>query len=289
MSSSGGGNGETMVVLELSGDGVLDVPLEQRRIGPLSLAEPILVGRRHQPELHRQAIAKECLQFLSRDHFRIERMGNGRYQITAMTNNPIWLAGRFMDEPIELKKDESVPVGIGDRVALGTGSNSTTAEEALRRLSWLFKLSGDRDTSPQNAPGFMSSGLASFKAVIATATSSDRKGTHSPQLEPRSPGPGARRDSPWENDAGGSPEWKPMLPPAEAVAYPPRNDRPSEIFGPEPRLHSESRSSGAALRAPVQFGNEGSPGGYGRNHGGAIDVTKRDEHDAFSKSGFSFH
>lgn len=293
--SRDGGDVDTLIVLELSGDGVLSVPLEQRRIGPLSLAvEPILVGRRHQPELHRNAITKECLQFLSRDHFRIETRGNGKYQITAMTNNPIWLAGRLMDEPFELKKDESMPVGFGDRVALGTGNSQTTAEEALQRLSWVFKRASGHEevprtehanAAPEDGGGFLSAGLASFKAAFASAT--DRKEQHSPRLEPRSPVPGSRgRENPWDSDAGGS-QWEPMLPPAAAVfnsGNRPRNDRPSEIFGPEPRLHSESHGSGSGVMRPPVFAGIDEEPIYG-----AIDVTKREEHDAFSKSGFSFH
>lgn len=306
---------EMKIVLELSGDGVLPVPLEQRRIGPVSLAEPVLVGRRHQPELHRQAIMKECLQFLSRDHFRIDRLGHGGFQITAMTNNPIWLAGRLMDEPYELSKDESVPIDFGDRVALGTGNNSTTAGEALQRLSWLFK-QASASAEPEVAKeggGFLSAGIASFKNAIARATGatggSDNQGSHSPRLEPASPGPGSRvaRDSPWDSTGGGGTpgnQWEPMLPPAASVftgGSRPRNDRPSEIFGPEPRLHSaqerRSPASSGVMRPPVNFGGtpeESSPsyhrGGYGQSYdNGAIDMTGREEHDAFAKSGFSYH
>ena len=86
--------------LELSGEGVLDVPPGERRIGPVSVAElplPLggkvskqisaqglrwlfrelqnfvlrIIGRKHQPELHKRAVNPQCLKFMSRDHFSI--------------------------------------------------------------------------------------------------------------------------------------------------------------------------------------------------------------------------
>lgn len=129
---------ETKVVLVLSGDGVLDVPVADRRIGPVALnIEPIVVGRRHQPDLHRRAVAKDCLQFLSRDHFQISFVGRG-YQLRALTSNPIWRA-RDGQEPVELKAQEDVSLVFGDRIALGTGDRVTTPTDALRTLCWRFK------------------------------------------------------------------------------------------------------------------------------------------------------
>ena len=80
-----------MVVMELCGEGVLDVPSEQRRVGPVSLEEgsPLVIGRRHQPELHRRTVTKECLQFVSREHFEIALEG-GDFRLRALTSNPIW-------------------------------------------------------------------------------------------------------------------------------------------------------------------------------------------------------
>jgi len=280
--SESGVRAETRIVLELSGDGVLPVPIEQRRIGPVSLLEPVLVGRRHQPELHRQAILKDCLQFLSRDHFQItyapRRQG---YEIMALTSNPIWLMRRWAgSDPIELRKDENVPMEFGDRVALGTGTSTTNAEEAINRLCWTFRCCHEDNANYQEAD------------------SSDRR---EPYLEPRSPS-GAHRANPWDNTEN---QWEPMLPPASTVQqrHDNRNDRPSEIFGPEPRGYSpqsdqsysgahsgDTRTSGV-MRPPVDFmgriPEDGSPGGP---WGGTIDITRVDpeQFDAFSSSGFSW-
>merc|ERR1712019_73983 len=125
------------IILELHGEGVLDVPLSERRIGPVSLAkEPLVVGRKRQEELHRRAVTKECLQFLSRDHFQISSSGNV-LKLHALTSNPIW-RDRDGVEPIELERGDVVTLALGDRILLGSGFDLScaTADEARRTLYW---------------------------------------------------------------------------------------------------------------------------------------------------------
>lgn len=82
---------------------------------------------------------KECLQFLSRDHFRIS-FENGEFQLLALTPNPIWI-GRDDDNPVELVRGESATINPGDYIALGIGGDTlyATAEDARRRLFWVFR------------------------------------------------------------------------------------------------------------------------------------------------------
>ncbi|CAE8601832.1 unnamed protein product [Polarella glacialis] len=144
-------NSGTMVVLELSGNGVLDVPAQDRRIGPVSLAnKPLFVGRKHQPDLHRHAVSQEYLQFVSRDHFRIS-WESGEFKLLAMTSNPIW-RDRDGGPPIELGRGDVVTLLRGDRIALGSGSDSSLPEDALRSLCWKFsweRIGGQEEVDAQ--------------------------------------------------------------------------------------------------------------------------------------------
>ncbi|CAJ1453285.1 unnamed protein product [Effrenium voratum] len=130
-----------MFRLELSGDGVLEVPLSRRRIGPMCLRQQpdctLFVGRKHQPELHKQAVAPECLRFMSRDHFSIAwEVG---FRIRPLTSNPIWRLRR--GAAIELQRNSSEDLVSGDRIALGTGSDNSP-DAAVQSLCWLFTVEG---------------------------------------------------------------------------------------------------------------------------------------------------
>jgi len=196
----------------------------------------------------------------------------------ALTNNPIWLAKRWAgSDPIELRKDESVPMEFGDRVALGTGTSTTNAEEAINRLCWLFRCYHEDN------------------ANYHEADSGDRR-----RADYCDPSPsGAHGGNPWDNAEN---QWEPMLPPASSVQQRhDRNDRPSEIFGPEPRgLHSDqsyasahsgdTRASGV-MRPPIDFmGRIPEDDSPSTPRKGTIDITRQDpdQFDAFSKSGFSY-
>ncbi|CAE7545168.1 unnamed protein product [Symbiodinium microadriaticum] len=129
------------ICLELSGDGVLDVPASERRIGPVSVADqPMIVGRKHQPELHKRAVNPQCLKFMSRDHFSIS-CERGLFRIEPLTSNPMWRF-RVGLEPLELEQQKPAELRSGDRVALGTGSDNSP-EAALQSLCWLFTEGAD--------------------------------------------------------------------------------------------------------------------------------------------------
>merc|ERR1712107_380696 len=124
------------VVFELSGEGVLDVDPAKRHVGPLRLSEgSIIIGRKHQPDVLRRAVAKNCLQCISRNHFRIG-FSEGRLMLTALSNHPIWRE-RDGHGALEVNCDESVPLAFGDCVVLGSGT-AATVEEARRWLCWRF-------------------------------------------------------------------------------------------------------------------------------------------------------
>lgn len=133
-----GSTSDPQIILELCGEGVLDVPLSRRTIGPVSLGDrPLLIGRRHQPELHQNAVSEECLEFLSRDHFCVAYEG-GEFWLLALTSNRIW-RDRDGERPVQLARDDLVTLLPGDCIALGTGGEVLTAEVARRRLCWHFR------------------------------------------------------------------------------------------------------------------------------------------------------
>lgn len=298
---------DTKVVLELSGDGVLEVPLAQRRIGPQSLAiEPIVVGRRHQPELHRRAVAKDCLQFLSRDHFQIS-FANGRYQLRALTSNPIWRA-RANEDSLELTAQQNVDLVFGDRIALGTGDSVTSSATALRTLCWSFRRASDEevaeDSMNQSDAGTaapFSDRLKGFAAALEEALPA----RPSPRNSPRSPGGRGPRVSSMGvfGGNGNDNSWEPMLPnPAAVFGGGFGAERPSEVCMPDPRqLPSDHRNQGGSsatyeggssrtsgvMRPPVPFPEEG---GSPRFAQGGIDITRMEGEatDEFARSGFDF-
>eukprot|EP00930_Biecheleria_cincta_P025888 TRINITY_DN18358_c0_g1_i1.p1 TRINITY_DN18358_c0_g1~~TRINITY_DN18358_c0_g1_i1.p1 ORF type:complete len:1277 (-),score=218.70 TRINITY_DN18358_c0_g1_i1:60-3890(-) len=138
-------------ILELSGEGVLDVPAEDRRIRyELCKASPLVVGRKHQPELHRRAVSSESLQYMSRDHFQIF-VDNGEIKLTAMTSNPIW-RDRDGNGAVELAKGDTVSLASGDRIALSTGNDNSSPAFAIRNLCWHFRLEGSNSSQNSCTP-----------------------------------------------------------------------------------------------------------------------------------------
>lgn len=134
--------GGTKMLLELCGDGVLDVPLAQRCIGPVHLMDkPILVGRRHQPDLFERAMAQQCLELHSRDHFCIA-CDKGEYYLLVLTPNPIW-RDRDSEETMLLSRDDLVRLMPGDRVVLGSGKAGNGEISARSGIFWRFHLEHD--------------------------------------------------------------------------------------------------------------------------------------------------
>eukprot|EP00931_Biecheleriopsis_adriatica_P057712 TRINITY_DN34258_c0_g1_i1.p1 TRINITY_DN34258_c0_g1~~TRINITY_DN34258_c0_g1_i1.p1 ORF type:complete len:1161 (+),score=212.85 TRINITY_DN34258_c0_g1_i1:140-3622(+) len=171
----------SLIVLELSGEGVLTVPASERRIESDLTERPLLVGRKHQPELHRRAVSAECLQFMSRDHFSIS-LETGEFKLLAMTSNPIWRDRSGID-PVELGKGDCVTLLPGDRIALGTGSDNSKPESAIRSLCWHFS-------------------LAKLKEPVSTPEVADHRGRlgsfgRRTPPSPGGPGPRVSEEAPW--------------------------------------------------------------------------------------------
>mmetsp|Transcript_20034 Transcript_20034/g.36167 ORF Transcript_20034/g.36167 Transcript_20034/m.36167 type:complete len:1088 (-) Transcript_20034:148-3411(-) len=210
-----------VVLLELGGAGVnSDLPTSQLRLGPISIvSEPLIIGRRHQREMHQNCIQdKDCLQFVSRDHLEISLVGS-EFRLKALTANPIWRE-RAGTEPYELAQNDTVCLDFGDRILLGTG-NTDGGETTSKKLHWLFLRPGTPETRrasghPENDGG----------------RTPPSPGGHGPRIAEHPPSWARSATA----DAGG---WEPMLPPAaETVQHRGRGfeDRPSEAHGPAPRL-----------------------------------------------------
>lgn len=270
------------IVLELCGQGVLDVPLSQRRIGPISLtARSLLVGRKHQPDLHRHAVTTDCLQFLSRDHFRIAFEG-GEFRLLALTSNPIW-HDRDGVKPVELARGDLVTIAFGDRILLGTGGEASLAEDARRCLCWHFREAKQSDGIPQ-AAGTREQSPAKRECLsppspVRPRLQVPRVGGHGTPPSPGGPGPRVSIVAPWaeglrKDSKGQSESFQPMLPPAAEVSCPHDLQR----FG---------SGAASALRAPVLYDptlESVRPGELGESRN--LEFTERK--DAFADSGFRF-
>jgi len=126
------------VLLELCGSGVADVPLLQRCIGPMQLTEgSIIVGRRHQLDLFKRVVKREFLEFISREHFRLERVGDA-FVLHALSSNPVW-HGREGEQPVELRKGQDAVMVFGDCIIVDTDHvNPTSATMKDKVLYWHF-------------------------------------------------------------------------------------------------------------------------------------------------------
>lgn len=289
-----------VIVLELHGDGVVDLPLSERSIGPVSLlGTPLVVGRRHQIDLHRRAIEKDCRQFLSRDHYQVS-WESGIFKLEALTTNPLWL-DRDGEGAVELVRGEPVVMSPGDRIAVGTGSDAAqaTVEEALRRLCWYFRLATDDEgVTATPAPAPVGCGRSpSPECADSSAAGFSRSGRNTPP-SPGGMGPRVSNVNPWSRSSGNN--WEPMLPPAEEAVLrsqafrDERPERPSEFFAPSPQFLSADRKEsssavpnfGGALRAPVLLEVDEDDYKKPSGGGGVLEFTERP--DEFLKSGFQY-
>ncbi|CAE7309741.1 BRL2 [Symbiodinium pilosum] len=125
------------VILELSGAGTKDLPVEKRRLGPMTLRKgPWIMGRRHQREFLQTVVKEECIDFVSRDHFAIA-FEDDAFFLLALSQNRIWLDSSKTLSTRSLQRDEMQQLRPGDHILLGT-SEAGTADSL--RLCWRFKL-----------------------------------------------------------------------------------------------------------------------------------------------------
>lgn len=115
-----------------------DVPRERRRLE--GRPDGLTVGRAHQKELHSEAFARELREYMSRDHFRVERCPDGSCLLVALSSNPIWRlhAGKLT----ELSRgDPALPLVCGDAVVLFTGAEDCTPDGPgnLGSCRWIFR------------------------------------------------------------------------------------------------------------------------------------------------------
>jgi len=97
------------------------------------------VGRAHQQALHSEAFDVELRQYLSRDHFRIERGSDGAFRLVPVSGNPIWRVreGRRTEA---VRGDPALPLKDGDSIHLFTGADDYTPDGpgSLGTLIWDF-------------------------------------------------------------------------------------------------------------------------------------------------------
>lgn len=128
----------TEIILVLHGDDVLDVPLEQRTIGPISVLDrPLLVGRRDQPELHQRAVSQRHLDVLGRDRFCVAHE-SGEVVLLALASKLIWL-DRDGERPLRLARNDIATLMSGDRIVLGIDADANFPDASRRKLCWHFR------------------------------------------------------------------------------------------------------------------------------------------------------
>eukprot|EP00928_Gymnodinium_smaydae_P025747 TRINITY_DN20416_c0_g1_i2.p1 TRINITY_DN20416_c0_g1~~TRINITY_DN20416_c0_g1_i2.p1 ORF type:complete len:311 (+),score=54.41 TRINITY_DN20416_c0_g1_i2:503-1435(+) len=155
-----------------------DLPLERKRLE--GSADGLTVGRTNQRALHSEGLMEGVLQYVSREHFRVEPGARpGSFQLRVLSSNPVWLARSGRRTEIE-KGDAPVPLADNDAVLLFTGAEDCTADGPGCKgvLHWTFFTSTvDDDT------------LRLREALCAEAPSG--AGVSGPGRSPRSPRTGS--------------------------------------------------------------------------------------------------
>lgn len=274
------------VMLEISGlgvatrsDGITPIPAEQRRIGPSQL--PLTVGRRHQRALLQEAVATEYLRFLSRDHFRIFADDiTGALRLLALTENPIW-RDRLGELPHAVEQGAVVDLAHGDSISLGTvGTDSgyATADQAQKTLSLRVSVVDAVDTASSDRA-----------ATFVPARDEGQRGA-GVLRPPGSSAPRYSEVSPWlggidEKSISSSP---PLGSDVFGVGYPMpgsmpaapmvRQERPSELCSPAPRLletgspqHAEEQGDSPQFGSGSPYDTHAYGGGAPRRQGGPLE------------------
>ncbi|CAK0806753.1 unnamed protein product [Prorocentrum cordatum] len=138
--------------LMLSGTAVRE-GLEARRRRVEGSAEGLTVGRAHQTAVHADAFTAEVVQYISRDHFRVERCSDtGEWRLRALTANPIWhvRAGKRLQLTREAPPLKHGGGSCGDSVLLFTGASDKTPDGPgnLGSLRWIFRAAAEQAASP---------------------------------------------------------------------------------------------------------------------------------------------
>jgi len=177
--------------LELRGSAVRrDFPRDRRRLE--GREDGLTVGRAQQQALHSEAFEVELRQYLSREHFRIERGRDGVCRLVPMSSNPIWrVRGGSQTEAV--RGDPALLLAHGDAIQLFTGAEDCTIDGPgnLGTLLWLFQESnaaagGSPASSPnddEQASGFFE-GRAVSRSSRKRSTSARRRVSGSP-VSPR--------------------------------------------------------------------------------------------------------
>eukprot|EP00930_Biecheleria_cincta_P060900 TRINITY_DN46481_c0_g1_i1.p1 TRINITY_DN46481_c0_g1~~TRINITY_DN46481_c0_g1_i1.p1 ORF type:complete len:931 (+),score=138.25 TRINITY_DN46481_c0_g1_i1:56-2848(+) len=99
----------------------------------------ILVGRFHQQILHNEAFSKEVREYLSRDHFRIDRDKDGYFSLVALSSNSIWRSRNGQRRELE-RGDPAVSLIHDDEILLFTGASDGTPDgrDCAGTLTWKF-------------------------------------------------------------------------------------------------------------------------------------------------------
>jgi len=137
-----------LVVLELMGDGAQEqLRLEQRRIGPVPLGdEPLLVGRRFQPELHESGIKPDFQKLVSSDQFCIALSGGEFWLLVLAEFTSVWHVRPSMLTCNEVPRDTLVTLLPKDEICLGPG------------LYWRFDVVGEASRG-ERAPASLAATL----------------------------------------------------------------------------------------------------------------------------------
>jgi hypothetical protein len=122
-------------VLELQGACAPSFPASHRTLGPLGIdARPLLVGGRHQPQLHRAAVAAGCGEFASADHFCVACLGGEFWLFAVVPLTVVRGDGSFK----VLGRDDFIRLLEGDRIVLVDSDDASSRDAAQRRLCWHF-------------------------------------------------------------------------------------------------------------------------------------------------------
>jgi len=149
----------------------------------------VVVGRNHQPRLHQEALKDGVLQYVSREHFRVDfAPGPGGYRVEALGSNPVWLRhSRDMTQAQLRKGQPPLALHDGDSVLLFTGASDNTPDGpgCSGTLYWTFHQQlvaspADAPTESITTSNAMGAGgeLFANEMFAAAATRSEGGGSH---------------------------------------------------------------------------------------------------------------